>query len=332
MTFQMFLTFECLCYSQAKLYSKEILSMISFAFATLTDMVRGNSILLTFGKPGKTLERKIAITGFICRLVLFIIFNPIFLMRARFFPNAWNNRKNTAIRVAKLFFPFHSKGNRAIPSTHGRVFIINHPTLNDPICTILYALDLFPDCEIIVPVNLPWFESICSYRLKLRNIGINIVPILTPETAKKLTPSDDVSKVQTALMKNYVAEFTRTLSLGGIAVVAQHATRQRYIFANPAQSETGIDILPTISLILDGIRRAKLLEQVLFIPVGVVPYHKNAKPKLNPFCKYTLVAGEPILATELFTKKNAAKRPADLYMLLRLMELLPVEYHFECQL
>ena len=307
-------------------------SKSSFASAAIMEMERGNSVLLSFGKPGRTLKRKIALTGFICRVLLFFIFSPIFLIRSRLFPKLWKRRKTTALRVVRFFIPFQSKGQEMTVSPHGRVIVINHPTLNDPICTMLYAMGLYPERELIIPVNLPWFESICNYRAKLLKVGVNIVPILTPETAKRLGAGNDVSRVQTALMKNYVREFTETLSKGGLAVVAQQATRRRYLFVNPAQSETGTDILSTISLILDGIRRAKLLEQTLFIPVGVIPHNINAKPKLNLFRRYTLITGESILASELLAVKNTAKRPADLYMLLRLVELLPAEYRFEHQI
>jgi len=288
-----------------------------------------DSTLLTFGKPGRDLKRKIALTGFICRVVFFLIFNPVFLVRARFFPNAWKRRKMKAVRVMRRFFPFDTKGYEAKPTSYGQVFVINHPTLNDPLCAIIYALHQNPDSEIIVPVNLPWFESICVYREKLRKIGVNIVPILTPETAKRLGDNSEISKVQAGLMKNYITEFMQTLSRGGLAVVAQQATRRRYLFKDPAQSETGDDILSTISLILVAIKKAGLLQQALFVPVGVAPHSTDAKPKLNPFKKYTLNIGEPILAEDLANIKNAAKRPADLYILQKLAELLPAVYHFE---
>ena len=287
------------------------------------------SVLLTFGKPGRDLKRKIALTGFICRFAFFLIFNPIFLLRARLFPGAWKRRKMAAVRTMRRFFPIEIKGHKAQPTKHGQVFVINHPTLNDPICAIVYALNQNPDSEIIVPVNLPWFESICVYREKLRKIGINIVPILTPETARRLGDDSEISKVQAGLMKNYITEFMETLSRGGLAVVAQQATRRRYLFKDREQAETGADILSTISLILVAVKKAGLMQQTLFVPVGVVPHRTDAKAKLNVFKKYTLNIGEPFLAEELANVKNAAKRPADLYMLQKLAELLPTVYHIE---
>jgi len=295
----------------------------------ISKMESGHSMLLTFGKPGQKLKRGIAITGFICRVLLFIIFNPFFMFRARFFPGAWRRRKAFAIRGARLFFPFNIRGHQVEQSARGQVVAINHPTLNDPLCALLYILGVYPEREIILPVNLPWFEGICKYRSRLLKIGINIVPILTPSTALRLGGGDEVSKVQSGFMSNYVTEFTSTLSRGGLAVVAQQATRQRYLFASQAQAETGEGILSTISLILLGIRRAKLLEQADFIPVGIIPHSTRAKPKLNLFRRYTLNVGEPILASHLAQVKNAAKRPADLYTLLKLKGLVPEVYHFE---
>jgi len=292
-------------------------------------MDSSRSTLLTFGEPGRTLKKKIALTGFICRVAFFLIFNPVFLARARFFPNSWKRRKHRAVKLMRRFFPFNTTGHVATQTNCGQIFVINHPSLNDPICAIIYALSQNPDSEIIVPVNLPWYESICVYREKLRKIGVNIVPILTPETAKRLSDNSEIAKVQTTLMHNYISEFMKTLSTGGLAVVAQQATRKRYLFTDPAQAETGDDILSTISLILVAIRRAKLMEQTQFIPVGVTPHSTDAKPKLNPFKQYTLNIGEPILASDLAGIKNAAKRPADLYLLQKLAELLPPVYHYE---
>ena len=302
---------------------------MSSAFDTILEMERGYSILLSFGEDGRKLKRKMRITGFICRVLLFFIFNPVFLVRAHFFPNVWNRRKATAVKVARLFFPFRSEGYKMTPTQNGQIFIINHPTLNDPICALLYALEIYPDREIIIPVNIPWFENVCSYRSKLLNIGINLVPILSPETAKRLGSNDNVSRVQTAFMRNYITEFTNTLSRGGFAVVAQQATRRRYLFSDYAQSVSGDGILSTISLIISGIRRAKLSDRTYFTPIGVVSHTVNADPKLNLFRKYTLTVGEPILASELIAVKNKSRRPADLHMLHRLMEVLPAEYHFE---
>jgi len=306
-----------------------MLSKSSFATDTIGGMERGNSVLLTFGEPGHDLKRKIALTGFICRVLLFLIFNPLFLLRARFFPNIWRRRKLSAIRLVRMLCPFSVKGHQVEPSAHGHIAVINHPTLNDPICAVLYILSLYPDRDVIVPINLPWFESVCRYRSKLLKLGVNIVPVLTPQTAKRLNSCENMSGVQSALMANYVAEFTDILSRGGLAVVAQQATRQRYLFADPAQTESGEDILPTVTLLLLGLRRAKLLEKALFVPVGVIPHNVNAKPKLNIFRKYELNVGSPIPAADLSAVKNAAKRPADLHMLRKLMELLPSEYHFE---
>lgn len=296
---------------------------------TIMDLERGKSILLTFGKLGRLLKRKIAMTGFLCRIMCFLIFNPIFLIRATFSPNAWHRKKITAIRFFGRFFPYHIKGHQITPSSNGQIVVINHPTLNDPLCAILYILNLYPDREIIIPINLPWFESVCRYRSKLLKIGVNIAPILTPETAKRLGSNSHVLEVQNALVTSYTTNLMATLSRGGLVVIAQQATRQRYIFTNHAQSESGEGILATISLILASIRRNKLLEQTSFIPIGVIPHDIHAKPKLNLFHKYTLNVGEPILATDLVTVKNVAKRPADLHILLRLTQLLPSEFHFE---
>ena len=138
-----------------------------------------------------------------------------------------------------------------------------------------------------------------------------------------------MSQVQSVLISNYANEFAKAIANGGLIVVAQHATRRRYIFKDKAQSESGEGILSTISLVMAGLKRAGLLEQTCILPVGVIPPNFQTKSKLNPFRQYTLNVGEPILASDLAVVKNPAKRPADLYILQQLMELVPEEYHFE---
>jgi hypothetical protein len=292
-------------------------------------MERGKSVLKHYGKPGHKLKRKMVLTGIMCRFLLFLAFNPLFLLRVRMFPNAWKRKKAKTARFIRRFFPFRVEGETLNVTDDGQIFIINHPSLNDPICMILYVLSYFPDREIIVPVNLPWYETVCKYRPKLRKIGVKIVPILTPETAKRLGTNNDIAKIQSALIANYTKEFAETLSHGGTAVVAQQATRKRYVFANRTQAETGEGILSTISLILLGLKRGKLLDKTRLIPVGVVQHSPNAKPKLNLFCTYTLHIGEPISAGELIKVKNDAKYSADLFVLQSLIRYLPVEYHYE---
>jgi hypothetical protein len=289
---------------------------------------RGKPLLPTFGEAGRLLKRKIALTGFLFRLLLFLIFNPFFLIGTRFYPVLWTHCKKFAIKLVKIIFPFDISGQPVNPSLQSPIFIINHPTLNDPICTILYAIMQYPEREIIVPVNLPWYESIYRYRDKLLKIGIRIVPILTPETIKRLGSSEYAGEVQQGLVAGYTAELAATLQSGGMAVVAQQATRQRHLFANITQAESGEGILATVSLILIGLKRAKIMAQVDFVPIGVIPHVPHAKPRINLFCKYTLNIGKAIPAEELSKIKNESKRPADLFMLHKLKMLLPGEYHY----
>jgi len=291
----------------------------------IAGMESGKSVVLTFGEPGRILKRKISATGIASRLLLWLIFNPLALFRAN--ERTWQRRRKAAIRIVSLFFPFAQKGGEENTPGHGQVLVINHPTLNDPLCAVLYALKTYPANQLVVPVNLPWFESICKYRQKLLKIGINIVPILTPKTAKRLGEGDKIAEVQTVLMANYMTELTNTLSAGGVAIVAQQATRQRYLFTSNEQQETGEGILATISFIVLAVKRAKLLAQTEFVPIGVVPHSLQAKSKLNLFSKYTLNIGKSISGEELAAVKNAAKRPVDFFMLNKLAELMPKEWH-----
>lgn len=303
-------------------------------------MDNGESILETFGDSGRRLKREIALTGFVCRLLFTYAFSPLFLLRIRLAraenrPAIWRRRKLHAIRIARLIFPFKTIGYRLNEdSAKGQIFIINHPTLNDPLCAILFAIITYPDCEIVIPVNLPWFESICRYRQKLLEMGIILVPILTPKTIARLDSTPKIGEIRNTFVSHYTDELTDTLKRGGLAVVAQSATRQRHLFLDETQSktgtsETGVEILGTVSMMLLAIRRAKITDHANIIPVGVIPHRPDAPAKINPFCKYTLKVGAPISANFLAQVKNPAKKlSADLHLLQRLQALTPSEYHF----
>lgn len=289
----------------------------------------GQSILSTFGKRGRLLKWKMAFPGFICRSLLFFISNLSSLSKVKNPTTIRRNRKNFAMKLLKFFFPFYTNGEINLFQSSGCVFVINHPTLNDPICAAICIAQMFPERNIMLPINLPWFENVRKYHEKLVQLGITLVPILTPKTVQRLGKDSYILEVQKVLIDNYKKKLIETLSGNGFIIVAQQATRKPYLFSNVEQLRNGANILPTVSLILSCIRRAKLLKKVCFIPIGIIPHKLNAKSGLNLFCKYTLNIGETILAQELTNVNNLAKRPADLHILLKLLELLPSEYHFD---
>ena len=297
----------------------------------INDMENGKSVLLGFGESGKKLKREIAATGLICRILLFLIFNPVFRFRLKLSRNKerlYIRRKSFAVWLAKIIFRFKTTGHEKTDLSE--IFVINHPTLNDPLCALFYALICYPDREIILPVNLPWFESICKYRQKLLAVKINIVPIITPKTVERLSDNPQISSVQQNFITHYLSSLTQVLSTGGMAVVAQQATRQRFLFAKKEQYTTGENILSTISLILASIKRAKILEKVAFVPTGVVPHSTKSRQSLNLFRKYTLNFNKSITAIDLTetSKELNVKRAPDLKILHMLAETIPEFYHY----
>ena len=298
----------------------------------INDMENGKSVLLSFGESGKRLRREIAATGLICRILLFMIFNPFFRLRVRLAKNKeklYKRRKSFAVWLAKIVFKFKTKGHTK--TDFSEIFVINHPTLNDPLCALFYALTCYPNREIILPVNLPWFESISKYRQKLLAVKINIVPIITPKTVERLSDSPQISSVQQNFITHYLSSLTEILSNGGMSVVAQQATRQRFLFANKEQYTTGENILSTISLIIACLKRAKILEKIIFVPTGVVPHSTKARQSLNLFRCYTLNFNKSISAIDLIevSKELSAKRAPDLKMLHMLAEVVPEFYYYE---
>jgi len=294
-------------------------------------MEDGNSLVSTFGDAGVKLKRnkKTTVASFICRVLFAIVFNPIFRMRARKDPEIYQRCKARAINAAAIFFPYRHTGSGIDSSSqNGHIIVINHPTLNDPICAIIYALRSLPDREVIVPVNLPWFEGICKYRQHLLKMGINIVPILTARTLERLGNDPAAAALKTPFETHYMQGLISVMANCGVAVIAQQATRQPYVFMSEDESR-GIDIKPTISFVLAAVKRAKAPNygQIHIVPVGVVP-HARATNGINFYRRYILNVGQSLTVEALSAiEYEGVKRPVDYHILIALAALLPPAFH-----
>ena len=118
------------------------------------------------------------------------------------------------------------------------------------------------------------------------------------------------------------------LRSGGMAIIAQQATRQRYLFESLEQFNSGEGILPTVSAVLMSARHDPF--DISVIPIGVIPHSTDAKPTLNLFRRYRLNVGTTVPSSNLANlKRTSSVRPADFFVLHAIATLLPREYHYK---
>ncbi len=249
---------------------------------------RKMSILKTAG--GKKLLAEMYGVGLLCRAVLALV---------RIFSGGGRKGKDIAKMRQKLasFLAWGApckvvgKLNR---NAKCLVMGFNHPSLGEIIRFIYIHLKYFPDRYSLFPVNLPWYEALAPRAELLYQMGIVMVPILTPSTMKKLkkvTAKSDIEALDSiASMFNHhymktirkMAEEDRCLIW-----VAPSATRQATVFKNVDELNDRVRIAPqTITLLAMTLKRAKV-EDCEFVPIGVAPDKKCGRG-LNLFKNYKL--------------------------------------------
>lgn len=299
----------------------------------------GQESILAQLSGGKELKKDMAMTGRLTRWLLrLVLFPKRFLRAAEHNPELWESRRNQVVRRwGRLFFPFRLSYDPNIKfSDGGKVIVINHPSLTDPITTVVWAALAFPGKSILLPVNLPWFEEFGEFIGLLKRVGITLVPILTPKTLRRLkkyqTPEqiDETSRLKAKLEREYLQAMLKLADDGGISIVAQSATRQRHLWLDREQRLTGVSAdgrkpVPTVGLVAAEARHSGLGRNVDLVVVGVVlpNWCLWGFGKLNLFTPYELNIGavEPIL--ELREREGPR---LDSWVLRKMEELVPKSY------
>ncbi|MDR0591003.1 MAG: hypothetical protein LBG75_00315 [Candidatus Nomurabacteria bacterium] len=290
----------------------------------------GEKTILAELPGGLELKRDMAATGRISRwLFSKTLFPASFLKAAAENPELWAGRRVKVARQWKRIFPFRAKGYcDGVADDRGKVIVINHPSLTDPLVALVWAILTFPNKPVLVPVNLPWFEEMSGFVSKLRRIDIILVPMLTPKTMQRLEASADLEKLKVALDKRYVERLLELTESGGMSIVAQSAGRQRHLWVDQAQRETGRSadgrkVSPTVGVLTVAAKRAKLGANTDIIPVGVTlpNWCWWGFDKLNLFIPYGMAIGKPVPMLELGARPDT--------QVLRSMEnLIPVDYWY----
>lgn len=229
-------------------------------------------------------------TGLICRAVLWLA--SVLAGDTKKYRNIRKMRKKLASMLA-WGAPCKITGK---PEREADCIVMgfNHPSLGEIARFVYVHLNYFDDRFSLFPVNLPWYEVLAPKSEILRQLGIILVPILTPSTLVKI--SKNVSKSEmtslqglaSALNNHYIRGIAKSAETERCVIwVAPSATRQATVFRNEDEVNDRVRIEPqTITLLATALRGAKVADYEL-VPVAVAPARK-CKRGLNLFKEYRI--------------------------------------------
>lgn len=229
-------------------------------------------------------------TGLICRAVLWLA--SVLAGGTKKYRNIRKMRKKLASMLA-WGAPCKITGK---PEREADCIVMgfNHPSLGEIARFVYVHLNYFDDRFSLFPVNLPWYEALAPKSEILRQLGIILVPILTPSTLVKISKNVNKSEMTSlqglasALNNHYIRGITKLAEAERCVIwVAPSATRQATVFRNEDEVNNRVRIEPqTITLLATALRGAKVADYEL-VPVAVAPARK-CKRGLNLFKEYRI--------------------------------------------
>lgn len=187
---------------------------------------------------------------------------------------------------------------RKYRTDHGLVLGFNHPSLGEIGRLMIMKTEIFPEKTALFPVNLPWYEALAKDFDRIKGLGFELTPTITPTTWKRLGLKEGSElyaagdELRHNLKDLYTEKSLKTIKNGGLIFVAPSATRQATVFASKEVYEKKAPIIPTMSILALSIFKDPEIE-CDFLPLGVVP-PENYSRSLNIFKTYELRAGEPM--------------------------------------
>jgi len=251
----------------------------------------------------------------------------------------WRRKRAKAVRVVRFFFPDNVTGDTSSITDQGLIVGFNHPTLHEILSLIAWSLERFPDRRNNFPVNLPWYESICTVAPAMGKLGVCITPLITPSTFGKLEKihrGDEamvgaITEVRDIFVNFYFSTAIDFERAGDNTFAAPSSGRQVTIFPGAAafnRDPEAMRLLPAMSGLMLWIARANRdrKPEVIFLPVTVIPPRVRIRSLrgLKPFRKYQLAVGRGFTMEEA----RALGRGIDYAFLQRLTENAPEELWF----
>ncbi len=228
-------------------------------------------------------------------------------------------KKERAIKLVNAVMPYRLTAPFPVPADdEGMVIGFNHPSLGEIIRMLSLGVTTYTDREFLFPVNLPWYESLVPILPRVKALRINITPMITPSTEKKLLERNkgseeavkDISFVKNYMERTYMKTARSFAENRGIIVLAPSATRQAEVIVP--------DMHPTMTLLAHMALRNKETK-AMFLPVAVIEPKRNDR-RMNLFKRYDLTPCEPFSADEVreLTDKS---REFDIIFLKRIEEV-----------
>lgn len=225
--------------------------------------------------------------------------------------------QNARRKLVKMLSKIAPGSYKGLPkdSKNGIVIGFNHPSLGEIPRILTMKMDVMGEKPMLFPVNLPWYEALAPDYDKIKQLGILIVPTITPATWDKLKLQkgtelyDAANRLKKEFRDRYTDESHEVLKNGGVIFVAPSATRQATVFKTREIHEGKADPIPTMSLLALRLYRDPEM-QCDFWPLAVLP-PKNYKRGLNFWKKYQLIPGEPVTADYIRKKWFSGKKPPE---------------------
>ena len=242
------------------------------------------------------LRREISLTGFFCLTVLRL--SELFAGSQRSL-NRRQYLQRDLREILRLLAPIRIDGH--FPDLGACLAIgYNHPTIGDFLRVLNVWLTQYPERDILLPVDICWYEHIAPASKRLEMMGLYIVPIITPATRRRmnsLISVTDLAAVHSLSRKMndyylaYCSKFAQSKGKG-LIVLAQSATRRDTVFAS-VEAYLGSRPIRPQTLTYMGLHFIRNQLECYFLPVTVLP-PKSATRRLNLCRRYSILPGHLI--------------------------------------
>lgn len=288
-----------------------------FKNTVISKLEEGESILAELG-AGK-LNKKMRPIGALCGIFLRHIDRKAYRIVNRcnrdydYSCGDWWAHRMATLNMLSFFAPVHVSDERLDESRDDSgpyVIGFNHPSLGEIIRLIGITMECFPRKQLLLPVNLAWYENIIPYKDTLGRLGIYICPIITPSTEQKIRQilGDDTESINK--MEKYKLDFFNyymgmcrfAIASNDVILAAPSATRQATVFPSRAAYDGEAKLNPVMAAI--ALAALKDKHDCTFVPIAVVP-PKRSNRLLNLFKCYELFVCEYILPDKIKQMKES---------------------------
>ncbi|MBO4855415.1 hypothetical protein J5500_03370 [Candidatus Saccharibacteria bacterium] len=259
----------------------------------------------------KKLRAGMIMTGFVCRMIVFLTGLRKAVRRAGSSGLRYSDPARKRIRkLLQIVTPVDRIGAFPHPD-EGMVVGFNHPSLGEILRFIYICIVEYRHRRNLFPVNLPWYEALMPIADELEAIGIYITPILTPSTRAKMAKEADeetmkvIDELARGFNVRYLDDCVEFIRSEDNIWIAPSATRQATVFKTVGMMDGSEAIAPqTMTLVATGLVRGKV-ENCTFLSVCVIPPHKF-KRGLNLFREYRIGVGKTMTMQD--ARENVRKR------------------------